>query len=208
MDKNIDLDDIIEGNVSIDNSNETSSNSDNIVNDGADDEIVPIDKRTKEDVVMDIIYGRVARYTNQDRNKKDIVLKSTIKASGTRLPEPEAGKRKVIVYCAYNEAINKFMKLFADKNVKFVKFGGTVSQRSEQARQFTSWDSGVILISGADCGGINLQTATDIIYTHKFIDSNTESQIAGRAIRSGRSNNLSVHYVLYDNEMQTMQFNS
>ena len=47
--------------------------------------------------------------------------------------------------------------------------------------------------------GLNLQITNDIIIYHRF-DKETEEQIIGRANRYGRTEPLSVYYLLHDNE--------
>jgi SNF2 family DNA or RNA helicase len=59
----------------------------------------------------------------------------------------------------------------------------------------------VLLVNGAQyCAGLNLQVTSDIVYMHKVTDPAVEAQIAGRAARVGRTRNLNIHYVLYENE--------
>ena len=40
----------------------------------------------------------------------------------------------------------------------------------------------------------------DIIFAHKVESKDIEMQIIGRAARYGRTCDLNIHYVLYDNE--------
>ena len=47
------------------------------------------------------------------------------------------------------------------------------------------------------CSGLNLQTATDLIFAHKIIDPNIETQVIGRGQRLGRTTTLKVHFMFY-----------
>ena len=54
------------------------------------------------------------------------------------------------------------------------------------------------------CSGLNLQTATDLVFMHKIRDRSTEIQVIGRGQRLGRNSTLKVWYLLFDNEERYM----
>ena len=59
----------------------------------------------------------------------------------------------------------------------------------------------VLLVNIYNYGsGLNLECSTDIIMFHKF-DKLIESQVIGRAQRSGRTEPLNIHYLLNENEI-------
>jgi hypothetical protein len=70
------------------------------------------------------------------------------------------------------------------------------------AEEFTkcSETCALIINSVRYSSGLNLQTATDVIFVHQITDAAWEIQVTGRALRIGRTNNLNIHYVLYENE--------
>jgi hypothetical protein len=64
----------------------------------------------------------------------------------------------------------------------------------------------LVINSTQHCSGLNLQTATDLIFAHKINDSAIESQVVGRGHRIGRTNPLNIWYLLYDNEYSSLSF--
>jgi uncharacterized DUF497 family protein len=74
----------------------------------------------------------------------------------------------------------------------------------ETVRKFKTYGSVLLINSQQHCAGLNLQMATDVAFTHKIIDENVESQVAGRAQRIGRTCNLNIHYLFYQNEKNMM----
>ena len=118
--------------------------------------------------------------------------------------------RKVLVYASFGETLDLLTKRLIDKGISFLRVQGTTRQIEDMVSRYNLPNSNpesisVLLINGAQyCAGLNLQVTTDLIYTHKIIDHNVESQVAGRASRYGREHNLRIHYVLYDNEIDYM----
>ena len=94
--------------------------------------------------------------------------------------------------------------------IPYFKLQGTALQIKEAVSRFNLPNdddesiSVLLICSPKYVAGLNLQASTDLIFTGKVMDPNIESQIAGRACRVGRKNNMRVHYVLYNNEYQYM----
>ena len=86
---------------------------------------------------------------------------------------------------------------------------GTHKEITATVKLFTNCTKtcSLIINSTTHCAGLNLQTATDLIFAHKIIDTNVETQVIGRGQRIGRTSPLNVHYMLYDNEYSTMLLN-
>ena len=74
------------------------------------------------------------------------------------------------------------------------------------ARLFNSHKGTCALVINSTnyCSGLNLQTATDLVFMHKIIDLSTEIQVIGRGQRLGRETTLKVWYLLYENEERFM----
>lgn len=115
------------------------------------------------------------------------------------------GDRKFIVYCGFSETLEKIIEKLDGEKIRYKTLRGSapiinnivnkfwLNNRDEEAYE-------VILLKGPEfCAGLNLQCATDVIFTHKT-DKNVETQVIGRAARIGRLSDLNVHYVLYENE--------
>ena len=118
--------------------------------------------------------------------------------------------KKVLIFANYRET----MKLVEEKLIKcvipYLKIQGSPVQIKDAVdRYFLPNDDpesiNVLLVNGAKyCAGLNLQITTDLIFTGKIADSHIEQQLAGRCCRIGRTNNLDIHYVLYENECVTL----
>jgi uncharacterized DUF497 family protein len=66
----------------------------------------------------------------------------------------------------------------------------------------------MIINSTKHCSGLNLQTATDLIFAHKIIDKDIQSQVAGRIQRMGRTTQARIHFMLYKNEFEWMTYHN
>ena len=59
----------------------------------------------------------------------------------------------------------------------------------------------ILLVTATnDCAGLHLPFVSHIIFYHKIIDHNIESQIAARGQRLGRKSNLEIISLLYQYE--------
>lgn len=121
-----------------------------------------------------------------------------------------ASDRKILVYASFGETLDILTQKLIDAGVPYLRLQGKASQIDDMVRRFNMPNDNpesiaVLLVGGPQyCAGLNLQITTDLIFTHKIIDQNVESQVAGRASRFGRKYNLRIHYVLYDNEIRQM----
>jgi hypothetical protein len=155
--------------------------------------------RTKMTALLDIIYGRKP----QDQIDVDVNIANLMKGTHN-LPEPTY--RKVLIFANFDETLDKIKTTLSEANVKSWTLGGSHSEINKTAQKFTDSTEtcSLIINSMKHCSGLNLQTATDLIFTHKIIDRNIETQVAGRAQRLGRKNNLNIHFIFYQNEMDYM----
>lgn len=174
-------------------------------------EVVEQEEFNKYSCVVRIITGEDAT----DSEIAKIRTKRNIKIPGMLIGTCDKGvatpeERKVLVYASYGETLDLLTEKLIVKGISFLRVQGTTRQIEDMVNRFNLPNSNpesisVLLINGAQyCAGLNLQTATDLIYTHKIVDQNVESQVAGRASRYGRTRNLRIHYVLYDNEVNFM----
>jgi len=117
------------------------------------------------------------------------------------IPQDPAKPKKIIIFNNYEESINMIIDFLNENKVKFIYYGGNYRNMAELINQFKTTDIPVIIInSSITCAGINIQIATDVIFFHKIKDENIEGQVAGRAQRIGRTCDLNIHYLLYENE--------
>lgn len=121
---------------------------------------------------------------------------------------PEA--RKVLIYASYTETLDHITKRLIAKGIPYLRLQGTSKQIDDMVARYNLPNSNpesiaVLLICGVQfCAGLNLQITTDLIFPHKLIEANVESQVGGRAARHGRIYNLRIHYPMYENEIAYM----
>lgn len=111
-----------------------------------------------------------------------------------------AAKKKILVFANFSESITAIERFLIDNDVEYLRLGGTAAQISATVEQFRTYGEVLLVNSSRHCAGINLQFATDMVFFHKIIDENIESQVAGRCIRIGRTSNLTMWWLFYKNE--------
>jgi SNF2 family DNA or RNA helicase len=168
-----------------------------------DVEIVEKDK-TKFDILRKIILGE----NLPNKQEKIVTIKGMLEGI-KELPEAPKEHRKTIIFSKFDESLNEMEKKMKENGIGFKRLGGTASQIHAVATEFQdSYDGvNVLLINGEKyASGLNLQSATDLVFMHKIMDRNIESQIIGRIQRLGRVYKAHVHYILYDDEIGYMNF--
>ena len=159
----------------------------------------------KFNCIIKIIQGQISDIEHVQEHRRDILIPNLLEGSydaGTALPH----EKKVIIYTNYNETMTNLEQRLSRKNISYAKLHGSVNQIKEIHRRYWLDNEdpdafNVLLINGPKyCAGLDLQNTTDLIFSHKVIDPNVETQIAGRGARYGRKKNLNIHYVLYENE--------
>jgi SNF2 family DNA or RNA helicase len=187
-------------------------NLDNIMNENldavciSDDEekeelVVPL-PRTKYDAMIDIINGKKI----SDKIHVDVHIDNLIKGTAN-FPKPSY--RKVLIFANYEETIQKIINVVEKNNIIYDKLSGTHKEIYKTVNKFTNCEKSCVLIINSikHCSGLNLQSATDLIFAHKILDNAIETQVIGRGQRLGRTSQLSVHFMLYENEKHIMMNN-
>jgi SNF2 family DNA or RNA helicase len=115
------------------------------------------------------------------------------------LPKPTYVK--TIIFASFEESLSNISKQLTESNIKFLKLGGQTSSIHKQVTAFRN-DVDILLVnSSLRCAGLNLEFATDVIFYHKIINTSVAAQVICRAQRIGRTSNLQVHELLYDEEL-------
>ncbi len=169
-----------------------------------DEEHDPFDIKdlTKFRCIIGIIQG----YEFKNLRKPENIHINKILLGSIDLPEPKKDERKVLVFANFKETLDNLRKELDEAKIAYEYLNGTSKQIAETVKRYklphTDLQAiNVLLINAAlYCAGLNLQNTTDLVFTHKVIETAIESQIIGRAVRVGRITNLNVHYVLYHNE--------
>jgi len=160
-------------------------------------------KRTKITALIDVINGRMPVEFKQARIKLD-----QLQSGADEIRESPLPFRKILVFTSYEESIDNISKALNLRNIAFWRLAGTAANINLVSRKFNSHQGNAVLIinSSKHCAGLNLQTADWLIYFHKVLDKNVETQIAGRGQRLGRASTLKIGYLLHQNEIQHINF--
>lgn len=199
IDKEIDFKRIIEDKIADEPEEEPEEEPEQEVDPDAEPE-EPEEELTKFSCIVGILKGK--KYEDL-RKQQNIQINGILKGSSD-LPEPTS--IKALIFANFNETLDNLQKKLDEHKITYLRLHGTPGQINDTVRRYKLTKDhpeavDVLLINAAEyCAGLNLQNTTDLIFTHKVLDRNVESQIIGRAVRIGRVNNLRVHYVLYHNE--------
>jgi SNF2 family DNA or RNA helicase len=102
---------------------------------------------------------------------------------------------KFLVFSDYDNTFYPICDALRDNDIEFVQVKGAIKTREKNLDAFREGDVPVIFLnSTTDGSGINLTESSDIILCHQM-DKSTEKQIIGRALRIGRKEPLTVHYI-------------
>ena len=158
-------------------------------------------KRTKITALIDIIQGRMPI-----EFKKISVNMEQLQTGSNSVIENNLPYRKILVFSNYEESIVNIIKAFDLRGISYWRLAGTASNINQISKRFNSHADNAVLIinSSKHCAGLNLQSADWLIYFHKILDHNVETQIAGRGQRIGRKSTLKIGYLLHQNEASDM----
>lgn len=152
-------------------------------------------KNPKLKALLKIIRGEVP----DSRTKSEVRVKNLIRGTVNN-PPLKATKRKVLLFANYNETLTLVENFLKEQGIEYLRLAGTYSQMHAIIEQFKNKATVLLINSSQVCAGLNLQFATDLVFFHKIIDTHCEEQVCGRAQRIGRTHNLQMHYLLYNNE--------
>lgn len=174
------------------------SNSELLENDTEEVKIEEI-KITKFSTIIDILKS------SHKGKQIDINIKNVmIGPNNTEI----SNKKKILIFGSYDGPLEELLNSITELNFKFLFLRGTYRQLAATSKEFNeSTENCLLFINSMNhCSGLNLQTASELIFTHLNTDSNIESQVIGRAQRLYRKDRLQVHYILYENELERMDF--
>lgn len=110
---------------------------------------------------------------------------------------------KTLVFSSYDNTWNSLEHELKSNQIKYSKLSGHANSINYNINKFKNGELDVLLLNSNNYGsGLNLQNTTDIIFYHKM-SSDLESQVIGRAQRYGRKSTLNVHFLCYENEVDS-----
>lgn len=122
----------------------------------------------------------------------------------------EDTKRKMLIFANFDESIDKIAAELTANEIKFGIIMGSATQIDNMKKRYwLPYDDpnavNILIINSLQYAqGMNLQNTTDLVFYHKIVDKRNERQLAGRAMRYGRENNLRIHYILNVNEYKLL----
>ena len=157
---------------------------------------------TKENAVLKLILLENPGITGEKFNH---CVSESIKNNKGFLP---LQKRKYLIFCKTRDSINNIINNgFQKYGIRFGILGGKRQQITKIVEEYhlpaesNSAVNVLFINSGSKAyAGLDLQNTTDIIFLHKIQNIHIETQMIGRASRIGRTSNLRVHWLLYENE--------
>lgn len=108
--------------------------------------------------------------------------------------------RKVIVFSFFRSTINKVLTLLQGRCLEPITGAITPQRRQEIVDAFTASDPGTVLVSQVQAGGtgLNIQSASVIIFCEPQIKPSIENQAISRAYRMGQVRDVLVYRLLAD----------
>ena len=160
------------------------------------------DKKSKFDHIIDIIKSN-GNFSPTCAERVTVQLPNVMNGAQYM---PEKPARKVLIFANYGETLHKAMAKLEEEKILFFHLHGTTAEITATAAKFTAaaGPCALVINSTEHCAGLNLQTATDLIFTHCILDSNIESQVAGRGHRIGRTSPLNIWYLTYKTEYDNL----
>lgn len=108
--------------------------------------------------------------------------------------------RKVIVFSFFRETLKKAQTLLSDRCMEVITGEVSPNRRQEIVDEFTKAQAGAVLISQVQAGGtgLNIQSASVIIFCEPQIKPSIENQAISRAYRMGQVRDVLVYRLLSD----------
>ena len=108
--------------------------------------------------------------------------------------------RKVIVFSFFRSTLEKVIQLLGDRCMEPITGSVSPQRRQEIVDQFTQAPSGAVLVSQVQAGGtgLNIQSASVIIFCEPQIKPSIENQAIARAYRMGQVRDVLVYRLLAD----------
>jgi len=99
------------------------------------------------------------------------------------------------------DVFTKIIKLLVSNNITFAELKGNTSHMMNVLKDFKNGNINVILLTTQYAGyGIDINYATDVVIFHSMAVD--KQQAIGRAQRVGRTNNLIVHNLCFEHELE------
>lgn len=114
--------------------------------------------------------------------------------------QAKAQNRKVIVFSFFRSTLQKVTQLLGDRCVEPITGSVSPQRRQEIIDEFSRAENGAVLVSQVQAGGtgLNIQSASVIIFCEPQIKPSIENQAIARAYRMGQVRDVLVYRLLSD----------
>jgi len=114
---------------------------------------------------------------------------------------PADRPKKFLIFTMHSESTNMLSGVLTRERISHVILRGTREHKVEAIEKLRT-DTPVMLVTQPkDCGGINLPFISTMVFYHRVLDRNVESQVAARGQRLGREFNYEIVSILNEAEI-------
>ena len=109
--------------------------------------------------------------------------------------------RKVIVFSFFIDTLNKVCSLLGERAIGPITGGISTDMRQKLIDDFSASGVGMVLVAQVQAGGVglNIQSASVVVFCEPQIKPSLESQAISRAYRMGQVRDVQVHRLLCEN---------
>jgi SNF2 family DNA or RNA helicase len=106
--------------------------------------------------------------------------------------------RKVIVFSFFRDTLSKVCRLLGSRAIGPITGDVSNAKRQEMIDEFTEAEDGKVLVAQVQAGGVglNIQSASVVVFCEPQIKPSLETQAISRAYRMGQVRNVHVHRLL------------
>lgn len=144
------------------------------------------------DVVVIAQSSGMRRQRNADFLSKQEQLRSILEEIHQR------PNRRVLLFSEHSGTWNAIEVMLHQMELETSELHGGAKQIEKTVKKFEQGGVDVLLLNSVNVGaGLNLQCATDVIFYHEPTSLDLKTQVIGRAMRTDRSEPLTVHTLMY-----------
>lgn len=147
--------------------------------------------------LKDILY-----LTKKSKDKKQKVNKERTKEECLLDIIQSSPNSKFLIFSSYDQSFFKICQMLSQNDLTYAKLVGNQATINSRLNNFNTDENNILMLNASHYGcGLNLTNATDLVFFHKM-NTEIKSQVIGRAQRLGRTTNLKVHHLYYENEFE------
>ena len=164
------------------------------------EEVKPNTYNTKQTILLELLQD-AEEITCVEDKAIDCTVKGLLPQKNN-IPPDEDTPKKYLLYTSLTETGRSLFNILSENNIKSVMLSGSVQNRVNVLANFKNDPDTRVLIANnsQDCAGINLPFLSHVVFYNET-DSKIMSQVIGRGHRLGRTFNLKVIHITYENEV-------